>query len=74
MNFNKKRFQKQNYNFNHVLTVSNTNLQFWIKLLRQNRKSIFQWKEPLSPQFNDVRNVLGFWEQILARFNIGIGG
>ena len=42
MNFNKKRFQKQNYNFNHVPTVSNTNLQFWIKLLRQNRKSIFQ--------------------------------
>ena len=36
---------------------------------------LFSEKKPsLSPQINVVGNVLGFWQQNLARFNIGIGG
>ena len=33
----------------HLWTRKLTKLQSWTKLLRQNRKSIFQWKTPLPP-------------------------
>ena len=50
-------------------------LQSWTKLLQQNKKSVFQWKNSLTPppQINVVREVLRFLQQNLGRFNTNIG-
>ena len=49
-------------------------LQSWTKLLRRNRKTIFQRKNPSPPQINVVSNVLCFSKQNFARLNIDIEG
>ena len=61
--------------FGAVFSKNVNYLQSCTKLLQQNKKSVFQWKNSLTPppQINVVREVLRFLQQNLGRFNTNIG-
>ena len=58
--------------FETVFSKNTNNLQLWGKLLGQNIEFIFQRKSACPFKINVARDVLGFWQQNLALFDIGL--